>query len=514
MAVKTGKGRKITWWTRIGFGCGGFIGGGGLTFAHSWLLLYYTTFCGLDAWKGALIFSLATWFDVFESSIIGFISDNFYNTHLGRIFGRRRFFILICIPFFMLYPLCWVRGMSWGYYMVTYLLYDFVDNTFSVTHNTLKTEMSTNYTQRQLLSGSASVASKVVGFITAAFPLIFFSLMGKNNPNSYVMMVVTYSVVMVIAGTIVYLSTWEYSPDQVHIERTGSFWKSIWKMIKDTLSTFRSRTFRWHIAMYVAGSGGLWLMSSISTFNFIYVMKKSTTWAAGLGTIMKPFALISAIFAVWVVTKVGDTARPYIWSMFIVISSMLLYCGIWFFHWQQLAWLIGVAQMLLSFGEGIAYYVPQANYPYMPDVDVLITNRRREGIISGAQTMSGRLVRGIVTMISGSVISATGLVKGRMSQPYSVQLGLVLMMLIGVCGMELIAIFCSRHMKADEKNLAIVDKEVKRVHAGGKMEDVDPHVKEVCELLTGFDYKNLFGHNNVGYKDHEVEPAKGHINNH
>lgn len=74
-------------------------------------------------------------------------------------------------------------------------------------------------------------------------------------------------------------------------------------MIKDTLSTFR-----WHIGMYVAGSGGLWLMSSISTFNFIYVMKKSTTWAAGLGTAMKPFELISSIFAVWVVTKVGDTA--------------------------------------------------------------------------------------------------------------------------------------------------------------------------------------------------------------
>ena len=94
MAVKTEKNRKITWWTWLGFGCGGFISGGGLTFAHSWLLLYYTTFCVLDAWKDAFIFSLATWLDVFESSIIGFISDNFYNTHLGRMFGRRRFFIL------------------------------------------------------------------------------------------------------------------------------------------------------------------------------------------------------------------------------------------------------------------------------------------------------------------------------------------------------------------------------------------------------------------------------------
>ncbi|HIX35442.1 MAG TPA: MFS transporter [Candidatus Limosilactobacillus merdigallinarum] len=193
---------------------------------------------------------------------------------------------------------------------------------------------------------------------------------------------------------------------------------------------------------------------------------------------------------------------------------MLLCSCIWFFNWQSMAWLIACAQMLLSFGEGIAYYVPQANYPYMPDVDELITYRRREGIISGAQTMAGCLVRGIVTFISGSVISATGLVKGRMSQPDSVQPGLVLMMLIGVYSLELVAIWCSRHMKADKTALEIVDKEVQRIHNGGKMADVDPHVKSVCEMLTGFDYQHLFGHNNVGYKDHKVEPAKAHINNH
>jgi len=200
--------RKITTMTRIGYGAGGFIGGGGLTFAHSWLLFYYTAFCNIEAWQGALIFSIATWLDIIESSVIGFISDNFYSTALGRKFGRRRFFILITIPLFLLYPLCWIRNMPYFYYLFTYLIYDFVDNTFAVTHATLKTEMSTDYTQRQLLSGAGSIGSKIAGFATAGFPLIFFLWMGKNNPNAYLVMTGVYSIIMVIAGTMVYLNSW------------------------------------------------------------------------------------------------------------------------------------------------------------------------------------------------------------------------------------------------------------------------------------------------------------------
>ncbi|MBA1395159.1 MFS transporter, partial [Lactobacillus sp. XV13L] len=132
--------------------------------------------------------------------------------------------------------------------------------------------------------------------------------------------------------------------------------------------------------------------------------------------------------------------------------------------------------------------------------DELVTNRRREGIISGAQTMAGKLMRGTVTFVSGTVLSMMGFVKGKPDQPYSVQLGIVLMMLVGTCGLALVAIWCSRHMKADKTNLAIVDQEVKRIHNGGKLEDVDPEVKKTCELLSGFKYEDCFGNNNVGYQ--------------
>ena len=38
-----------------------------------------------------------------------------------------------------------------------------------------------------------------------------------------------------------------------------------------------------------------------------------------------------------------------------------------------------------------------------------------------------------------------------------------------------------------------------RSEDGGKMEDVDPEVKKICEQITGVQYELCFGHNTWGY---------------
>ena len=47
----------------------------------------------------------------------------------------------------------------------------------------------------------------------------------------------------------------------------------------------------------------------------------------------------------------------------------------------------------------------------MPDIDELVTDLRREGIISGTQTMADKLMRETVTFVSGTVLSMMGFVK-------------------------------------------------------------------------------------------------------
>ncbi len=55
-----------------------------------WVLIFYTQFCGLSAGQAATIFAVARVLDAFSSPMIGYISDHFGTTALGRRFGRRR----------------------------------------------------------------------------------------------------------------------------------------------------------------------------------------------------------------------------------------------------------------------------------------------------------------------------------------------------------------------------------------------------------------------------------------
>ena len=90
--------RKITWFTQFSYGCGNLLGSGPLAITSAWLLIYLTTVCQLDPVKAGTIVGLPTLLDVILNPVMGFITDNFYKTAIGRKFGRRRFFILLGIP--------------------------------------------------------------------------------------------------------------------------------------------------------------------------------------------------------------------------------------------------------------------------------------------------------------------------------------------------------------------------------------------------------------------------------
>ncbi len=55
-------------------------------------LFFYTTFCGLSPIEATLIFATARVLDAVVSPLMGFLTDNFGSTRLGKRFGRRKFF--------------------------------------------------------------------------------------------------------------------------------------------------------------------------------------------------------------------------------------------------------------------------------------------------------------------------------------------------------------------------------------------------------------------------------------
>ncbi|MFA2170290.1 MFS transporter, partial [Escherichia coli] len=117
---------------------------------------------------------IATYLDVILNPLMGFITDNFYQTKLGRRFGRRRFFILIAIPCMIIYPLLWVNGMSFWYYLSTYIIFEVVYTMIMIPYNTLPVEMTKDFNQRTYLTGSKAMFGKVANFLAAAIPGIYF----------------------------------------------------------------------------------------------------------------------------------------------------------------------------------------------------------------------------------------------------------------------------------------------------------------------------------------------------
>ena len=134
--------RQVRLGNYIAYGANDFLGAGAMSIIGVWILFFYTTFCGLSAAQAGMIFVAARLLDAFFSPVIGYISDHFHHTRIGKKFGRRRFFILLSVPLVPSFALMWVDGRSFWYYLVTYVFFEVVYAMELIPYETLTQSVS------------------------------------------------------------------------------------------------------------------------------------------------------------------------------------------------------------------------------------------------------------------------------------------------------------------------------------------------------------------------------------
>lgn len=492
--------RKITPITRFAYGTGNLLGSGVLAISGSWLLYFYTTFCNMPIAQATLIFSLATYLDVIMNPLMGFISDSFYKTKLGRKFGRRRFFIMIGIPLMCLYPLLWVKNMNFWYYLCTYIMFEIVYTGVMIPYNTLPVEMTSDFAQRTYLAGSKAMFGKIANFLGAALPGLFIGIYGQDSPTPFFCTGLTYGAILIVSMILLYFNSWERPYEEVEDESVANVFEGFKKLFIDILSTLRIRTFRDHLGMYLFGFGAEWLFTATFTYFVVYVLSRPSTFVSEMNSLSSILQLISTLIFVKIVAKKGFK-KPFIWALSIVIAAILGYIGVAVLNVPHMTVLIIAIVIVFGLGTGGVYYIPWTSYTFMADVDEVVTNRRREGIYAGAMTMAGKLIRASIVSILGFTLAAFGFKEGASVQPESACNAIIGVMLFGCCGLALLGIICSVKMKLTQETHKVVIAELDRIHNGGKMSDVDPEVKKTLEELTGVPYEKCFGNNNIGYKD-------------
>ena len=66
--------RPVRWYTLLTYGANDVMGAGSMAVISTWILIFYTSFCGLSAAQATIIFGVARVLDAFTSPTIGVIA--------------------------------------------------------------------------------------------------------------------------------------------------------------------------------------------------------------------------------------------------------------------------------------------------------------------------------------------------------------------------------------------------------------------------------------------------------
>lgn len=497
------KDKKITLPVCIGYGLVDLMGGGAFTIIGAFLLFFYTTFCGLTPIEGASIVAIARFVDAVASLFIGSISDNFYKTKLGKMFGRRRFFLLIGAPLMAVYVLIWTIGMGYWFYLSCYLLFEIIAAMILIPWETLPTEMTTDFGDRTKISTCRLVISSLGQFLGTFVPAQLIGHFGQKNPYAYFYNGLFFAVLYAICIFITYKVTWERdltpAMEQELLEKEHSKGgKSIGdylKVLGEYASTFKLKCFRKHLGLYLLSFTAGDIFNAVFLFFCVYNLKVDASFGAYLlsfSIIGIPGTIIGGVLFL----KLGPTKLYKITYTFMILS-VLAYYGVYLFNPEgKTAILLGISIVYFAF-RSLAVLTPWTVFPFIPDVDEIVSMKRREGLFAAVMTFTRKSTVALATFLIGVVLQEGGFVKGQdVQSPQTVQIiGYVL--LIGCVGLFALSLILAFTFKLNKETHKILIDEVERLKNGGSKNDVDQETKQVVEDLTGYKYESVWKENAI-----------------
>ena len=502
------KNKEISLKTSIGFGLTDMMGGGAFTIIGAWLLFFFTTFAGLTPVEGASIIAIARIVDAIVSLFMGSFSDNFFKFKLGRKYGRRRFFLLLGAPLMLVYVLLWVSGMNFLYYLLTYLAFEIIAAMVLIPWETLPSEMTTDFNKRTKLSTARMFISGTGTFLATFIPGQLFGVLGQDSPTAFLINGALFAVIFAICVFISFRSTWEREVTPEAMEQFAnqkkeqkSFAENL-KVITQTLvdfaSTFKVKSFRKHLLIYICSMTGKDAFNAVFVFYCVYALNSTSEVAANLLS-FSIIGLPGAIVYGFLMIKMGPANLAKI-SYSTMILCVFGYGAVYYFHPSNLFLTLGIISFVYQIGRSMLEFVPWNVFPFIPDVDEMITKERREGIFASVMTFFRKSSVALATFLVGAILEGGGFVQKATTQPESAVHTIVGIMLIGVVGLLLVALITAFTFKLNKETHGILVDEVNRLKNNGSKENVDPKTKEVVEALTGHKYEKLWGGNTpAGY---------------
>jgi oligogalacturonide transporter len=491
--------RKITIPVSIGYGLTDIMGGGAFTVIGAWLLFFYTTFVGLSPVEAASIVAIARIVDAIVSLFMGSFTDHFYKNPLGKRFGRRRFFLLIGAPLMLVYILLWVTGMSFWFYLAVYLAFEIIAAMVLIPWETLPSEMTKDFNSRTKLSTCRMFLSASGTFLATFIPGLLMSHFGEHDPHAYFINGVVFSVIFMLCVFISWKVTWEreLTPEmQAELENNRqpmSFIEKVaatGKLFKDYYSTLKVRAFRKHLAIYLFSFTAKDVYNTVFVFFCVYCLNVSSSLSGTLLS-MSIVGLPVTLLAGVAIIKYGPS-RLYVFAYTVMMLCLAGLFMVYQFPSDNKVTILVVLAALYQVGRCVLEFTPWNVFPFIPDIDEMITRQRREGLFAAVMTFSRKTTVAIATFVVGVMLQSGGFVKGSQAQPESAVNTIAMLLFIGTAGLLLIALWQAMTFHLNKRTHKIFVDEVERLKARGSKQDVTPETRHIVEDLTGYSYDDLW----------------------
>lgn len=517
--------RPITIVRSMGYGVVDLMGGGWNTIVGGLMLFFFTNYGGVSALQGASILFIARIVDAVVSVLVGPLTDNFFRTRLGRRFGRRHFFLMIGAPLVLLvFPLLWIADQGYWYYLVVYLAVEVIMAIILIPWETLPSEMTENYTDRTKLSATRMFFSACGTFLVFALPA---AIQATGDPHAYLIAGTALSVLFALGVAIAYFTTWErkITPEylaQLEAQPRQSLWVTLKTTVTQAGSTFRNRAFVKHLVIYLSSFTAKDVFSSALTFFVVYSIASSETFGLtlqALGIVGLPVTIIAGFLMV-----ARGPRFLYATSYTLITASLLSLGAIYVFQPQSTIALLIIVGVAYQIGRALLEFTPWNVYPFIPDVDYLMTGEHRAGIYAAVMTFGRKSTGAIGSLIVGGLIDASGFMKPGTSGGVPVDAGCtgecVLVQPAGVSGaiaavtifapliLIIIAFVVSRRFHLDKQAHSVLLAEIERLEAGGAKADVDLQTRTRLEKLTGQPYEKLWPLEETKRAGAKIEPSE------
>ena len=499
------KARKIGLLRGVGYGIGDFYGGGSGALTGAYLTLFWTTFAGISIAQAGTIQGITLIVSAITAMIMGAVSDNFYKTKLGRRFGRRRFFLLLGAPLLLIAIGMWVPGLSYSTYLIIFFIWSVLNQVIMIPFSTLPSEMTTDFNKRTILSTTRMFMSGLAGSVVPIVGGILLKILGENKASTFTVIGAIFTVVFAICVFAVYFSTWERpmsEEDKLAIEEAQKnkqafnfmkWLKGLWNIVTGYASTLRIRAFQRHMAIYLLGVTSMDIFGFVFMFFIINNLNLTSTYGSfllSLAIVWMPLTPVQG----WLFAKLGAN-KMYVMTFGVLIAVLLGFYALWLYPIKGSIGtaLLVILMLIWLFFKSLIYFLPWNIFPFIPDVDEIVTRKRREGSFSAMVVFLRRLTQGFSTIWVFNYLASVGFKSGITTrQDHAVQAGIANVMVFWVIIGSVLALIIALGFKFNKETHTILITEMDRLKDGGDKADVTPKARKVIENLTGVKYEKVW----------------------